>query len=211
MFMEQYLDMPVRELLAIMQDRIVNNTSYFGVKALKSPADSWVYQEIMYEMKPDVIVEIGVNHGGGTLKLAHFCDSLNKGRVIGIDISLANVPPIVRAHPRITLIEKDAQKAFYDFSRLVSPDDRILVIEDSAHTYENTLNVLRTYSILIKPGDYFIVEDSICWHGLDLGPKPGPYEAIEQFVSENKDFVVDRSRENFFITWNPKGYLKRVR
>jgi cephalosporin hydroxylase len=211
MYMEQYLDMPVRNVLKLMQDRIINNTTYFGVKALKSPMDAWVYNEIIFEMKPDVIIEVGVNHGGGALRLAHFCDCMNKGRVIGIDISLANVPNIVRAHPRITLIEKDAQRAFYDFSRLLKPEDRILVIEDSAHTYDNTLSVLRTYSVLTKPGDYFIVEDSICWHGLDLGPKPGPYEAVETFVAENKDFVIDRSREDFFITWNPKGYLKRVR
>jgi len=87
-----------------------------------------------------------------------------------------------------------------------------LVIEDSSHTYDNTLNVLNTYSELIKPGDYFIVEDGICHHGLSIGPKPGPYEAIETFVnSETSDFKIDRSKESFLITWNPKGYLKRTR
>ena len=85
----------------------------------------------------------------------------------------------------------------------------VLVIEDSAHTYENTLQVLNLYSCFTKPGDYFIVEDSICHHGLDLGPKPGPYEAIEEFVSKNNDFIIDRKKESFLITWNPKGFLKR--
>jgi len=68
---------------------------------------------------------------------------------------------------------------------------------------------LRSYSVLIKPGDYLIVEDSICHHGLSVGPEPGPYEAIETFVNENSDFEIDRSRESFLITWNPKGYLRR--
>ena len=58
---------------------------------------------------------------------------------------------------------------------------------------------------------YLIVEDGICHHGLDEGPAPGPYEAVETFLSEQDAFVLDRSRENFLITWNPKGFLKRVR
>ena len=86
---------------------------------------------------------------------------------------------------------------------------RVLVIEDSSHTYENTLNMLRLYSKFIKLGDYFIVEDSICHHGLSVGPNPGPYEAIETFIRECEGFEIDRDKESFLITWNPKGYLKR--
>jgi cephalosporin hydroxylase len=211
MYMEDALDMPLRKVLEIIQNSVVSNTTYLGVPALKSPMDAWVYEEIIFERKPDVIIEIGVNIGGGALRLAHFCDTLNQGRVIGVDISLGRVPPVVRAHPRITLIEKDAVGAFGQVAALIKPHERILIIEDSAHTYDNTLGVLRTYSGLVKTGDYFIVEDSICWHGLDLGPRPGPYEAVEKFLTETDAFVLDRAREKFFITWNPKGYLKRVR
>ena len=57
---------------------------------------------------------------------------------------------------------------------------------------------------------YFIVEDGICHHGLEVGPNPGPYEAVETFVRMDRQFVVDRTREAYGITWNPKGYLKRV-
>ena len=67
---------------------------------------------------------------------------------------------------------------------MISLEERVLIIEDSSHTYENTLNVLRLYSDFIKPGDYFIVEDSICHHGLSIGPIPGPYEAVEDFIKE---------------------------
>ena len=87
--------------------------------------------------------------------------------------------------------------------------DDVLIIEDSAHTFDNTLNVLKRYSPLIKPGGYFIVEDTICHHGLDVGPSPGPYEAVEAFLEMNPNFESDRSKEPFLITWNPKGYLKR--
>ena len=56
-----------------------------------------------------------------------------------------------------------------------------------------------------------IVEDGICYHGLETGPRPGPYEAIETFVRENTAFAIDRRRESFLVTWNPNGFLKRTR
>lgn len=208
-FMEEELDMPLRNLLQIMQDRIVEKTTYFGVPAIKGPIDYWVYQEIIFESKPDVIIEIGNRYGGSTLALAHLCDLLKNGMVIGLDISHQNIHESVLNHPRITLIEGDACLSFEKVRKLVPENAKILIIEDSAHTYENTLNVLNTYSPLIKKGEYFIVEDGICHHGLDVGPNPGPYEAIETFIGENPAFEIDRSKEAFLITWNPKGYIRR--
>jgi len=187
----------------------MTKTTYFGIRTLKSPVDFWIYQEIIFGTKPDVIIEIGNHCGGSTLALAHICDLLDSGRVIGLDISHTYVPEHVKKHPRITFIEGDACQSFGRVRKLISKEENVLVIEDSAHTYDNTLKVLMTYSTFIKPGNYFIVEDSICHHGLSVGPNPGPYEAIETFVNVNSDFEIDRSRESFLITWNPKGYLKR--
>ncbi|MBL8250560.1 MAG: class I SAM-dependent methyltransferase [Candidatus Competibacter sp.] len=209
-FMEEHLDMPLRDALAIIQDRIMNQTTYFGVKALKNPFDHWVYQELIHANRPDVIIEIGNANGGSTLSLAHLCDLLGKGRVIAIDISHQGIPERVKKHPRIALIEGDACQHFAGVARSIAAGERVMIIEDSSHTYQNTLDVLRTYSVLLKPGDYFIVEDSICHHGLEVGPKPGPYEAIETFLEQNRNFVSDRDRESFLITWNPKGYLKCI-
>jgi cephalosporin hydroxylase len=87
----------------------------------------------------------------------------------------------------------------------------VLVIEDSSHEYQNTLNVLMKYSLLVTVGSYLVVEDSICHHGLDVGPIPGPYEAISDFLANNQKFQSNRSKEAFLITWNPNGYLKRIR
>jgi len=210
-YMENGLDMPVRGLLQIMQERIITKTTYFGVPALKGPIDFWIYQEVIFELKPDVIIEIGNRFGGSTLALAHLCDLLGHGHVIGLDITHQHIYPGVRSHPRITLIEGDACSSFVNARQLVAEEASVLVIEDSAHTYENTLNVLNTYSGLIKPGGYFIVEDGICHHGLEVGPNPGPYEAIEAFLDGNSAFEADRSREAFLITWNPKGYIRRKR
>lgn len=208
-FMENNLDMPLSEVLKNIQNRIMTETTYFGVTALKSPMDFWVYQEIIFDMKPDVIIEIGNNQGGSTLALAHLCDLLGTGKIIGLDISHEQIPEIVSQHPRITLIEGDACSSFSKVKQLISEKDRVLIVEDSSHTYENTLNVLNTYSPLTKSGDYFIVEDTICYHGLEVGSQPGPYEAVEKFISENDSFEIDRTKESFLITWNPKGYIKR--
>ncbi len=208
-YMEEHLDMPMSTLLALIQSGIINQTTYFGIRTFKSPMDAWVYQEIICETKPDVIIEIGNANGGSTLHLAHLCDLLDNGRVIGIDLSHDNVPAHVKAHPRISLITGDACGVIEKVAEMISAQESVLIIEDSSHTYDNTLKVLRLYSRLIKPGDYFIVEDSIGQHGLSGGRFPGPYEAIETFSGENSDFEIDRSREHFFITWNPKGYLRR--
>lgn len=162
------------------------------------------------DYKPDAVIEIGNFHGGSTLALTHILDVLGKGRIIGVDIDQSEISSIVKSHKRITLIEGDAVKLFEKVNSLISNDEKVLIIEDSSHTYDNTLKILRLYSQLIKKGGFFIVEDGICYHGLNLGPKPGPYEAVNTFLKENKKFVSDRSKESFLITWNPNGFLKRL-
>jgi cephalosporin hydroxylase len=209
-WMEHNLSLPFHAVLARIQDGIMQGTSYFGIQTLKSPMDAWIYQEILFESQPDVIIEIGNFHGGSALYLAHLCDSLAKGRVIGIDISHKNLSRLAVDHPRITFIEGDACESFDRVRSMVQPGEKVLLIEDSAHTYDNTISVLRKYSTLLTEGDYFIVEDGICHHGLEIGPQPGPYEAIEAFIAENESFEIDRSRERFFVTWNPKGYLRKI-
>jgi cephalosporin hydroxylase len=209
MYIEDTLDVPLERVLGIIHTRTFSSI-YFGVPVCKNPLDAWVYQEILTEIKPDVIIEIGNACGGTLLYLAHICDLLGRGRVIGIDIDHVNVPQFVKDHPCVTLITGDACLSFDKTNLLVASGETVLIIEDSSHTYENTLNVLRTFSSLVSKGSYFIVEDSICHHGIVVGPYPGPYEAIVEFLKENKEFKSDRNRESWFITFNPRGYLRRV-
>ncbi|HYT87283.1 MAG TPA: CmcI family methyltransferase [Gemmataceae bacterium] len=207
---EEQLDAPLREILPAIQRRILSKSRYFGIPTLKHPYDFWVYQEMLNEKQPDVIIEIGNYHGGSTLALAHLCDLLGKGRVIAVDFSHVQIDPQVLRHPRILFVQGDPLQVADIVKAQIQPEEKVIIIEDSTHTYDLTLGILRAYNELIKPGDYFIIEDGICWHGLEEGPKPGPYEAIEDFVRENPAFQIDRSCEDFTITWNPKGYLKRV-
>jgi len=209
MLLENNLDNTIRELLKVLDRQVYNNT-YFGIRTLKFPFDFWVYQEMIYELRPDVIVELGTYRGGSALALSHILEKIGKGRIITLDINHNEVPMIVRNDPRITLIQGDAVQSFPDVQKLIADGEKVLVIEDSSHTYENTLAVLRTYNSLIRIGSYFIVEDAICHHGIEDGPNPGPYEAIDTFLSENKNFVADRTKERMVLSWNLHGFLKRV-
>ena len=207
--MENNLDMPLRDVLPNIQRRIMEETTYFGIPTLQSPTDFWIYQEILFDMKPDYIIEIGNYCGGSALALAHLLDQIGHGEIIGIDIDSSRIHATARAHPRIRFIEGDACSKFDEVRQIIGDGKRTLIIEDSSHTKQNTLNILRQYSVFVQPGDHMIIEDSICYHGLDIGPNPGPYEAIAEFVAENDAFEIDRSKEGFLITWNPTGYLRR--
>lgn len=209
LYLEENLDLPLKEILPIIQKRIMTKTSYFGVKTLKNPLDHWVYQEIIFEQRPEFIIEIGNNRGGSTLALAHFLDACDKGTIIAIDIDQSKIPEIVRNHPRIIFIEAPALEAIEQVDKIIGNTRNTLVIEDSSHTYQHTLDVLRQYQKFVPQHGYFIVEDSICHHGLDVGPNPGPFEAVVEFVSEKENFYIDREKESFFITWNPKGFLRK--
>jgi cephalosporin hydroxylase len=208
--MEKNLNMPLRKFLRHVNSRIKNKSTYLGVRAIKNPMDFWVYQEIIWRVKPEVIVEVGTCYGGGTLALAHLQDIMDLGRVITVDVDHSQVAAQVLEHPRITAITGDACESFAAVKELIGDSAPVLVIEDSSHTYENTLNVLRKYHTLVTADSYLIVEDSDLNHGVPSGIKPGPYEAIETFMNENDDFAVDRSMEAFIATSNPKGYLRRT-
>lgn len=186
---------------------------WMGVRALKNPLDAWIYQEIIYEVKPDVVIEIGSAEGGSTLYLAHLLDLLGRGIVISIDIDRTNYHVV---HSRIITITGDSSSSetVAKVSELCSGKS-VLVVHDADHSKEQVLKDLRIYSGFVSINSYFIVEDSI----IDLfRPKDGigdfedgPLPAIEEFLGSDSDFIVDAGRERYILTYNPKGFLKRVR
>jgi cephalosporin hydroxylase len=95
---------------------------------------------------------------------------------------------------------------------MISPSDTVLVILDSDHSKQHVLNELRLYHSFVTEGSYLIVEDSNI-NGHPVLPQfgPGPMEALDEFLQENDDFVIDESKHKFLITFNPRGYLKKVK
>jgi cephalosporin hydroxylase len=187
-----------------------SDTHWFGVRTRKCPLDLWIYQEIMYELRPDLIVETGTAYGGSALYLAHLCDHLGKGEIVTIDgASHASRPE----HPRVEYLHAmstDPGLVEYVGER-ASGNETVLVLLDSDHSRDHVLEELRLYTRFVTLGSYCVVEDSnMNGHPVIDGHGPGPWEAVEQFLQETDRFVIDASREKFMLTFSPSGYLKRV-
>ena len=187
------------------------NTRWLGAKVLKCPFDLWTYQEIIFETKPDIIIECGTADGGGTLFFASICSLINNGRVISVDYRpRENLPK----HDRITYIEGSSvsDEVVHKIRNLINPEDKVMVVLDSDHVKGHVLQELHIYSRLVTVGNYLAVEDTnVNGHPVVPDFGPGPMEAAEEFLSENKDFVADKSREKFYLTFNPDGYLKKIK
>jgi cephalosporin hydroxylase len=184
--------------------------TWLGAPALKNPLDLWVYQEIMFETRPELVVETGTYRGGSAAFLASMCDLLGEGEIVSIDIE--QVREDYPSHSRITYLggrsSTDADVLAEVCAR--AEGKRTLVILDSDHSQGHVEAELAVYAQLVSIGGYVIVEDSnIGQIRKDL--LPGPLEAIETFLATTDDFEIDREREKFLITFNPSGYLRRVR
>ena len=187
------------------------NTFWLGIRALKNPLDLWVFQEIIYETRPDIIIETGTFQGGSAFFLASICDLLVHGTVITIDIQ----PSIERPqHPRIVYLNgsSTSDAILRTVGGFVFHVNSVMVILDSAHDKDHVLEELRSYSSFVTVGNYLIVEDTnINDHPVFSDHGPGPMEAVKEFLQWNREFVVDETREKYLLTLNPRGYLKRVK
>lgn len=186
------------------------NTYWMKVPCLKNPLDLWVYQEILAEVQPDLVIETGTYLGGSALFIAHMLDISGKGEVITIDIQDDMPRP---THPRIRYVRGSSADSLLIHSLLDHrPDETRLVILDSDHSKPHVLNELGLLAGYVSVGSYLIVEDTnLNGHPAYESFGEGPGEAVEEFLGSNDGFVVDKSREKFLMTFNPGGYLKRVR
>lgn len=186
------------------------NTYWLGVPVLKCPLDLWVYQEVIFEVRPDLIVETGTASGGSALFMACMCDLVGNGKIITIDVEDALHRP---QHERIRYLRgsSTAESIVEQIRSIVSDGIKVLVLLDSDHRKEHVLAELQIYSQFVTKGSYIIVEDTnINGHPVKPGFGPGPMEAVQDFLEGNEDFIMDDSKEKFYLSFNPKGYLQRV-
>lgn len=192
-------------------DKGHHNVTYRGVPCIKCPFDYVLYQMIIEEVKPDLIIEIGTNKGGSTMYLADLLELQGKGEIHSIDITDQS-PELVKNHPRISLFFDGWEK--YELDHIKGKYNTILVIEDASHEYHNTLAALKKFGPIVSRDSYLIVEDGILDElGLKKSYNGGPVLAIEDFLISNSEFVIDLKWVNFFgesATFNTKGYLRKL-
>lgn len=202
--------------------------SWMGRPVIQLPEDMLRMQEAIFHVKPDVIIETGVAHGGSLIFYSSLCKAMNKGRVIGIDIEIRpHNRAAIEAHPlndRITLIEgsSTAPEIVSQVKSLIKPRETVLVILDSNHTYAHVTDELVAYADLVSEGSYIVATDGVMQ---DLSDVPrgraqwaidNPARAARDFAAQHPEFVIEPPTWPFnesdltqSITHWPDAWLKR--
>lgn len=202
--------------------------SWLGVPIIQLPQDLVRIQEVVCRVRPDVIVETGVAHGGSLIFYASLCHVLGKGRVIGVDIEIRpHNRKAIESHPLakfIRLIEGDSTSpdALNEVRSLIKPGDSVLVLLDSCHTKAHVLGELERYSPLVTSGSYVIATDGIMGdlHDVPRGQSEwiwdNPTAAAAEFARNHPEFVLEDPaspfRENTLTsdaTYWPGAWLRR--
>ncbi len=208
----------------------VYSFSWLGRPVIQLPEDMFRVQEVIFQVKPDVIIETGVAHGGSLIFYAGLFKAMGRGRVIGIDIEIRpHNRKAIEAHPlfeAITLIEGSSiePRIVKEVKSLVQPGENVLVMLDSNHTKAHVLAELEAYSDMVSVGSYIVAADGIMG---DLVGAPrseadwdwnNPKTAAEEFVKSKSNFIMEdpplpfnegQIRER--VTYWPGAWLRRVK
>lgn len=192
-------------LLLNRSKTVLRDNHFLGVKTWQNPFDVWITQEIIYETRPEVIVEAGTHRGGSALLWAMLLEQVEpEGRVITIDIDDKRTEEAKghRLAGKVDFLEgSSTDPAIVAEVRRRVAGKRALVILDSLHTREHVAAELAAYSPIVPVGGYLIVQDT---------PVGGIY-AIHDFVKSTDAWQIDKSKERLLYTVNLDGFLKRVK
>ncbi len=186
-------------------------TTWMGVPTSKLPIDMWIYQELLYRVRPRLVVETGSYLGGSALYLAQMMDLMGiDGAVLSIDIEALPGRP---SHPRISYAHGSSvdPEIVERVWAVAATQDPVMVILDSDHSQRHVREELWAYAPMVTPGSYLIVEDTnVNGHPVFTEHGPGPMEAVADFLASAPPFVVDEDCEKLLVSFNPAGYLRRV-
>ena len=202
------------------------NFTWLGMPIIQYPQDMVAMQEIIWEIKPDLIIETGIAHGGSLIYYASLLELIGKGQVLGIDIDIRehNRKEIEKhsMFKRIQMIQGSSisSEIIEQVKKQVTGKNVVLVSLDSNHTHEHVLNELNLYSSFVTQGSYIVAFDTIVEdlpEGYFSEKRPwgvsnNPKTAVDEFLKTNKNFEIDSSIDNkLLISVAPGGYLKRVK
>lgn len=229
-----------RWLTAASRRKYSYHFEFLGRPIIQFPQDMVALQELIWEIKPDLIVETGIAHGGSLimsasmLALLDLCEAQEAGialkptnsrrKVVGVDIDIrTHNREAIETHPmasRITMIQgsSTANEVVEQVHLLARDHDRILVCLDSNHTHEHVLAELQAYAPLTSLGSYCVVFDTIVedlpsdmFPDRPWGRGDNPKTAVHEYLKSHPEFIVDQQIENkLMVTVAPNGYLRRV-
>jgi cephalosporin hydroxylase len=203
------------------------NFSWMGRPIIQYPQDMIAMQELIWEIKPDLIIETGIAHGGSLIYYASLLELIGKGEILGIDIDIREHNKIeIEKHPmskRIKMIQGSSiAPEIVDQVRVHAKGKQsILVVLDSNHTHEHVLEELKAYAPFVTKDSYAVVFDTIVeylpddympGHKRPWSVGDNPLTAVVEYLKSNDDFVIDKSINNkLLISVAPNGYLKRIK
>jgi len=200
--------------------------SWLGRPIIQFPQDMVAIQELIWKIKPDLIIETGIAHGGSLIFSASILEMIGKGEVIGIDIDIRkHNKKLIEKHPmfkRIKMIEGSSvdKSIINKIHKLAKNKKKILVLLDSKHTEKHVLKELKAYSKVVTKGSYIVVFDTIiedtdskkASENRPWGIGNNPKTAVWKFLEKNKRFKIDKFIERkLLITSCPDGYLKCIK
>ena len=205
------------------------NFSWMGRPIIQYPQDIVAIQEIIWQVKPDLIIETGIAHGGSLilsaslLSLLEICGEIEHGQVVGVDIDIRQHNRIeIEKHPlskKITMLEGSsiAPEIISEVHKIASSKKRVMVFLDSNHTHKHVLEELNLYSPMVSRGSYLVVFDTIVEDLPEklISDRPwskgnNPKTAVWEFLTDNKDFEIDTNIDNkLLISVGPDGYLRK--
>lgn len=201
------------------------NFSWMGRPIIQYPQDMLAMQEIVWEIKPDLIIETGIAHGGSLIYYASLLELIGHGEVLGIDIDIRKHNRIeIEKHPmfkRITMIEGSSidKKTVSEVNKFARNKKKTLIVLDSNHTEYHVLKELEYYSPLVSKNSYIVVCDTIVEHlpeGYFKEKRPwgignNPMTAVTKFLAKHTNFKIDDEINNkLLISVSPNGYLKKI-
>ena len=203
--------------------------SWMGRPIIQLPEDLVRTQELIYQLRPDVIVETGVAYGGSLIFYAGLCEAMGHGRIIGVDVEIReHNRAAIEAHemsPRITLVEGDSvsPEIVSQVHSLIGPDETVLIILDSCHTKDHVTKELEAYHSLVSAGSYIVATDGIMKdvHDVPRGTPEWkddhPAAAAQGCADRHSEFVLEQPKWPFNeselsknITHWPNAWLRKV-
>jgi len=187
------------------------NVTYRGIPMLKNPFDYVLYQMLINDIKPDLIIEIGSYNGASALYYSDILDLIGNGIIHSIDIE-DHVHLLAKQKSNIKFFTTGYQN--YDIN-YAKEFNKILVIADGSHKYDDVLGALNKFAPIVSLNSYFVIEDGII-NALKMQKNfnGGPLKAINKFLIESNNFIIDRKYCDFFgknATFNVDGFLKRIK